>query len=92
MSCRYDRAASEIFHNRPPTEKMAARKILAWLICARQPLNWHEIQGAISISLEDNSVDFQGRQLWVHAKDICGSFVEVLPGGRLQLVHQSART
>lgn len=75
-------------------EKVAiAQKILAWMTCARRPLKWHEIQGAISIRLDSSSVDFTGRSLapTKHIREICGSLVSDLPGGRVELVHRTAK-
>lgn len=55
-------------------------------------MKWHEIQGAISIDLDTQDVDFEGRQLRVDSKDLCGSLVEKRPDGSVELVHLTART
>jgi hypothetical protein len=45
----------------------------------------------VSINQTDQGVDFEQRQLRTHAKDICGSLIDVLPGDRVQLVHGTAK-
>lgn len=72
-------------------EGEAARKLLGLLVCARRPLRWHEIQGAVSVDLGTRSIDFDRRQLRVDSKDLCGSLVEISSGGIISLVHASAR-
>ena len=67
------------------------QQLLGWIICAKRPLKWQEIQGAISIDVEHGIVNFSGRQLPDHIREICGSLVEVLPGNRINLVHKTAR-
>jgi hypothetical protein len=66
-------------------------QLLALLVCAKRPLKWNEIQGAISIDLDSRSCDFQGRSFRVNAKGLAGSLVEILPGGTVELVHETAR-
>ena len=51
----------------------------------------HEIQGAVTISSEDQSVNFEDEKLHVdNVKDLCGSLVEILLGDRVSLVHRTA--
>lgn len=68
-----------------------ASKLLGWLVCARRPLKWHEIQGAIAIDLETQTIDFEKRKLWVDSKHLCGSLVEIRAGGTIELVHTTAK-
>jgi hypothetical protein len=73
-----------------PTAQQA-RQLLAILICAKRQLKWNEIQGAVSINLDDGSVDFNDR-CWVDGpRDICGSLLNVQADGGLELVHTTAR-
>jgi hypothetical protein len=72
-------------------ERDAAQMLLGLIISAKRPLKWHEIQGAVSIDTDDQSVNFEDRQLRVHVKDLCGSMVEILPGDRVTLVHRTAQ-
>jgi hypothetical protein len=89
--CRYARIVKRIYHHPNISQQRTARKLLGWITFAKRPLKWHEIQGATSIDVEQNLVNFEGRQLPDHVRDICGSLVEILPGDRVQLVHSIAR-
>lgn len=80
-----------IYHNPNLSQQRTARKLIGWITFAKRPLKWHEIQGATSIDVENGLVNFEGRQLPDHVRDICGSLVEILPGDRVQLVHTTAR-
>jgi hypothetical protein len=61
------------------------------IVCAKRPLKLHEIQAVMSIDTELHSVDFESRSLCVGLQRVCGSLIEILPGERVQIVHQSAR-
>jgi hypothetical protein len=54
-------------------------------------LIWSEIQGAVSIDIERQTVDFEERSLALDIGELCGSLVEKLPGDRIELVHTSAK-
>ena len=68
------------------------QKLLSWVVIAKRPLKWHEIQGAVSINMEEKIVDFDNRQLRTHLQDLCGSLIEILPGEQIQLVHGTAKS
>jgi hypothetical protein len=87
----YERIMSRIAQNSTPAEWKIARKLLGWMICARRPLKWHEIQGAVSIDPVGQTVNFDDRKLRVHIRDLCGSLIQVLPGDRVELVHSTAK-
>lgn len=72
------------------SSKTEAFQLLAWLVCAKRPLEWREIQAAVAIDIEGEAVDFYGRQWMVDAKDLCGSLVESRTDGSLELVHTTA--
>lgn len=80
-----------VFSNPDYAKRIEAKRLLNWIICAKRTLKWHEIQGAVSIDTDTESVDFEERRLRVHAKDLCGSLIDILPGDRVDLVHGSAR-
>ena len=65
-------------------------RLLSWLVCARRPFYWYEIQGAIAIDLESRTVDIE-LHLVKDSKDLFGSLIEILPGNLIELVHSSAR-
>lgn len=79
-----------IFVHAAKPQREAAESLLGWLICAKRPLKWHEIQGAISIDTANKVVDFDDRQLRVDSKDLCGALVEVHPDESVELVHHTA--
>jgi DNA-directed RNA polymerase subunit RPC12/RpoP len=87
----YERILSRIAHNSNPAEWEIARKLLGWMICARRPLKWHEIQGACSTDVGEQSVNFDERKLRLHIRDVCGSLILVMPGDRVELVHSTAK-
>jgi hypothetical protein len=73
------------------TWRSEALQLLAWLVCARRPLEWREIQAAVAIDIEGETVDFYNRQWIVCSKDLCCSLVETRSDGSLELVHSTAR-
>jgi hypothetical protein len=80
-----------IERNENVAERDQAFTLLGWVVTAKRPLTWPEIQGAVSIDIENQIVDFDERSLVVDIGALCGSLVEKLPGDRIELVHTSAR-
>ncbi|KAF2726766.1 hypothetical protein EJ04DRAFT_452711 [Polyplosphaeria fusca] len=72
----------------PRSRSENAKKLLGWLACAKRTLKWHEIQGAVSIDLEDGTIssDLQFRG---DCKDICASLVDIDTDGSVVLVHST---
>jgi hypothetical protein len=60
------------------------------MVCAKRQLNWKEMQVALSLNLDEQTVDYDDRHLRKHIYDICGSLVQV-SGDRVFLVHSTAR-
>jgi len=87
----YERIVSRIAQNPNLAMWEMARELLGWMICARRPLKWYEIQGAISTDLVAQTVDFENRKLRLDIRELCGSLIQVLPGNRLELVHSTAK-
>lgn len=67
-----------------------AKQILGWLACAKRPLKWYEVQGAMSIDIEESSVN-HARELKETAKDLCASLVEINSDNTVVLVHTTAK-
>lgn len=88
---RYARIVDRIFGNPNHVQRQIAQKLLGRITFSKRPMKWHEIQGATSIDIQQRVVNFAGRQMPDHIRDICGSLVEILPGNRVQLVHTTAR-
>ncbi|PMD12225.1 hypothetical protein NA56DRAFT_756767 [Hyaloscypha hepaticicola] len=74
-----------------PSTKEDAKRLLGWLVCARRPLKWREIQCAVSINLDAKDIDLAERQLRVGSKILCGSLVEQRSDGSVEMVHLTAR-
>lgn len=59
-----------IVHKAPDQMKKGALQLLGWLVCAKRPLKWHEIQSLKSINLGEQFVDFARHKFSVSGKDI----------------------
>ncbi|KAA6406931.1 MAG: hypothetical protein FRX48_09229 [Lasallia pustulata] len=68
------------------------KHILGMMTVAKRPLWLHEIQGALSIRLDDKSIDLEHRKIRKHLKAICGSIVEVHEYDSAELIHHTAKT
>jgi hypothetical protein len=74
-----------------PSQWKQAQKLLGWLVCAKRPLMWHEIQSAVAMDAERQVIDIKTMGIDYHIRELCGSLVVEFPGGRLELVHSTAR-
>jgi L-amino acid N-acyltransferase YncA len=88
---RYERIITRIATIPNAKERAVAQKLLGWMVCAKRPLKWHEIQGAISTDTVHQTIHFDERRLRIHVRDLCGSLIDVLPGDRVELVHWTAK-
>jgi hypothetical protein len=66
-------------------------KVFSWLVCAKRPLKWREIQCAAAVSFDEQTVDWDRGRFRVDSKDLCGSLVEVHSNDTVNLVHHTAR-
>ncbi|KAF5590988.1 zinc finger C2H2-type integrase DNA-binding protein [Fusarium pseudocircinatum] len=87
----YERIMDRIIHKAPQQTGTGALQLLGWLVCAKRPLKWHEIQSLKSINLDQQLVDFARHKFSVSGKDLCGSLVELREDGTLELIHVSAK-
>ncbi|KAH0537608.1 hypothetical protein FGG08_005600 [Glutinoglossum americanum] len=87
----YARIIHRVFTEAQPSEREDAAKLLGWLVCARRPLKWHEIQGAWSFDSDTQTFDYEERRLRTDSKELCGSLVEIRNGGVIDLVHLTAK-
>ncbi|KAK8851009.1 zinc finger protein [Apiospora arundinis] len=71
--------------------KEDAFRLLGWLVCAKRPLKWHEIQGMNSINLDEQLVDFERQSFIKSPKDLLASLVEMREDGSLEFVHLTAK-
>ncbi|KAM7199945.1 hypothetical protein V8F33_004119 [Rhypophila sp. PSN 637] len=72
-----------------------ARKLFGWLAGAKRPLQWHEIQAALSIRADntpgEEPIDYHNNQLRKDIREICGSLVHVLED-RIEFIHSTTRS
>ncbi|KAH6845783.1 hypothetical protein B0I37DRAFT_381087 [Chaetomium sp. MPI-CAGE-AT-0009] len=91
INAAYTRIMARIFDHASHSEQRGSRMLLSWLTCAKRSMKWHEIQGAKSIDLDAQSVDFGMLSFRVDSKDLCGSLVEIRSDGTVELVHLTAK-
>ena len=88
----YERVISSLKRNLPDEHWTMAKQLLGWMVCAKRPLKKYEIYGAISFNSVEETIFSDEDQARVEIGDVCGSLVQMLPGGRVVLVHSTART
>ncbi|KAI2626752.1 hypothetical protein GGR54DRAFT_483461 [Hypoxylon sp. NC1633] len=91
LSQVYSRILHRLLNSASASERAASETLLRWLVRAKRPLRWHEIQAAKSIHVESQSVDLERRRFRVDSKDLCGSLVEIREDGRVEFVHTTAK-
>lgn len=64
---------------------------MGWMVCAKRPLRWREIQAAVSMNAEHQTFDFDKRRLRSSIQDYCGSLIQVLSEDRVELIHTTAK-
>ncbi|KAK8123091.1 hypothetical protein PG984_011761 [Apiospora sp. TS-2023a] len=87
----YRRIVFRISEQALPAAKEDAFRLLGWLVCAKRPLQWQEIQGMNSINLAARRVDFERQSFIKSPKDLLGSLVETRADGSLEFVHSTAK-
>lgn len=92
MSARYGRILERIIGPtiQPQSRSNTAKRLLGWLACAKRPLYWYEIQGAVSLDLEEGVV-CPDMRFEVDCKDLCASLVDRSSDGSVVLVHTTAK-
>src|SRR5215469_1295346 len=91
FTLRYERILNRMYRTLTPHQWQIACELLGWMVCAKRPLRWHEIQAARSINTTDQTFDFTSRKLRSDIRTYCGSLIQELPGQRVQLVHTTAK-
>ncbi|KAI9148085.1 DNA repair protein RAD5B [Paramyrothecium foliicola] len=86
----YERILARILNSRSGRALDHIREILGWLVCAKRPLRWREIQGAVCIDLENQCLNYD-REMSDSPKGLFASLVELRTDGTVQLVHETAR-
>ncbi|KAK3684319.1 hypothetical protein B0T22DRAFT_493833 [Podospora appendiculata] len=86
----YDRILQRVVHSADQRRSKVVRQILGWIVCARRPLKWREVQAAVCINVQTQAVDYR-RKLLQSPKQLFASFVEVRADDTVELVHGTAR-
>lgn len=90
MDGSYGRILDRILESRGQHTVKHLRHILGWIVCARRPLKWREIQGAISLNLKSKRVDYD-KEIAESPKGLFASIVKLQEDGTVELVHSTAR-
>ncbi|KAI1091079.1 putative zinc finger protein [Rostrohypoxylon terebratum] len=84
-------AYRRIFQQIPQEALEETKRLLGWLVCAKRPLQWHEIQVMKSVNLKDKSLDFDQQSFMKSPKELCGSLLETRSDGTIELIHLTAK-
>ncbi|KAK3997924.1 hypothetical protein QBC44DRAFT_376363 [Cladorrhinum sp. PSN332] len=87
----YQRVMNRILETGSESSREVTKKLLGWISCAKRPLRWHEIQGAMSLDLEDGTINSDDLRLVQDSKELCASLVEVHPDQTIALVHPTVK-
>jgi hypothetical protein len=87
--CSYSRILQRL--NKASPVHAQSLMLLTWMVCAKRPMKWREVQCAVSIDTDDQTVDWDRRQFSVDPKELCGSLVEIFADGTIILVHHTAK-
>ncbi|KAI0438618.1 hypothetical protein F4803DRAFT_534503 [Xylaria telfairii] len=87
----YERILTRVFETRDNTSvTLSIRQVLGWIACARRPLKWAEVQGAVCVDFDNQIVDRE-RMLSDSPKDLFASLIEIREDNTVELVHETAR-
>lgn len=64
--------------------------VLSWLVVAKRPLKWYEVQCLKAINLDKESVEYDREKFIIGPKDLFHSLVDWGEDGTIRLVHLSA--
>ncbi|KAK3377270.1 hypothetical protein B0T24DRAFT_237594 [Lasiosphaeria ovina] len=86
----YERILRRVLDSRGEHIISPLKQVLGWIVCARRSLQWSEIQAAVSIDLDTESVNHD-RKISESPKGLFASLVEMHADGTVELVHGTAR-
>ncbi|KAH7333141.1 hypothetical protein BKA65DRAFT_40515 [Rhexocercosporidium sp. MPI-PUGE-AT-0058] len=87
----YERIIGRLHRTLSEAQWDVTRKLMGWMVCAKRPLRWREIQAAVSMKPEYQTFDFDKEKLRSSIQYYCGTLIQVLPGDRVELVHATAK-
>ncbi|KAI1422036.1 hypothetical protein F5Y12DRAFT_800163 [Xylaria sp. FL1777] len=73
------------------THWQMAKLLLGWLVCAKRPLKWHEMQSILSYDPVNQSIDFDNKMLRQNVRKYLGPLVHVLDNDHIRIIHSTAR-
>jgi hypothetical protein len=82
---------SRITKGASSNQSLQAMMVLGWLVCAKRPLKWYEIQGMKAIDLDDRSIQYERRRFLVEPQDLCESLIVHREDDTVELVHMTAK-
>ncbi|TGJ85994.1 hypothetical protein E0Z10_g2737 [Xylaria hypoxylon] len=84
----YERIVERMFEARDDSAVASVRKILGWITCARRPLKWVEVQGAVCVDLDNQIIDHD-KMLSDSPKGLFASLIEIKEDNTVELVHET---
>jgi len=91
ITFRYNRIVNRLSRTLQREQWKIARELLGWMVCAKRPLRWREIQAARSINTTEQTFEFQDYELRSNIQVYCGSLIQVLDKDRVELIHTTAK-
>ncbi|KAL2843331.1 hypothetical protein BJY01DRAFT_264318 [Aspergillus pseudoustus] len=86
----YERILDRVREVRGTDAMKRIEVILGWMVCARRPLRWEEIQNAVCVDVDSWTIDY-GKRLANSPRELFASLVECQSDGTIDLVHRTAR-
>jgi hypothetical protein len=95
---RYGRVVSNVLEKVSERRRNVALKIIGWVVAARRPLKWREIQATFFINYERGASEYEDDRLRDSGKWFCGSLIDLqsitsepIDEATISLVHNTAR-
>ncbi|KAH7329590.1 hypothetical protein B0I35DRAFT_420512 [Stachybotrys elegans] len=87
----YERILDRVCNGKSGRAWVRVQEILGWIACAKRPLHWCEIQGAVCIDLDNQCLNYD-KEILDTPQGLLASFIELRTDGTVQLVHETARS
>ncbi|CAO2653806.1 Nn.00g032170.m01.CDS01 [Neocucurbitaria sp. VM-36] len=91
VNVAYRRILERIQAGATPQRWKEVMLVLGWLVCAKRPLKWHEIQCLKALNMEKECVDYNREKFLISPEELLDSLVVRREDGTVQFVHLSAR-
>ncbi|CEJ93516.1 hypothetical protein VHEMI09097 [[Torrubiella] hemipterigena] len=85
----YDRILHRVFESRNRNMVSYIQNILGWIVYAKRPMRWREVQGAVCIDIEAQDINTD-RMLLEPPEGLFASIIEVRSNGTVELTHTTA--